>query len=123
MKIDIQRDRARFMRKSMPQAEVILWSHLRRRNLGGFRFQRQVEIGPFIVDFLCRERKLVIEVDGATHSEPAELAHDKKRAAFLTARGYQVFRCTNEDIYRNLDGVLDSILAALEALASLFSKR
>jgi len=123
MKTDIQRDRARSMRKSMPRAEVILWSHLRQRNLGGFRFQRQIEIGPFIVDFLCRERKLVIEVDGATHNEPTELVHDKKRTAFLIAQGYRVYRCANEDIYRNLGGVLDSILMQLETLPSSFSKR
>ena len=89
MKIDIQRDRARFMRKSMPQAEVILWSHLRRRNLGGFRFQRQVEIGPFIVDFLCRERMVVVEVDGDTHSSDAELASDLVRTRYLESLGFQ----------------------------------
>jgi very-short-patch-repair endonuclease len=114
MKIDIQRDRARSMRKSMPQAEVVLWSHLRRRSLGGFRFHRQVEIGPYIVDFLCREKKLIVEVDGATHSEAREVQADRRRTAYLEEKGYVVFRAWNNEIYSNLNGVLDGLLEALE---------
>jgi len=111
------------MRKSMPRAEVILWSYLRKRSLGGFRFNRQAEIGPFIVDFLCREKKLIVEVDGATHGDDHAVAYDEKRTAFLRAQGYEIFRFGNDDICRNLSGVLDSLLAILDMLPSTFIRR
>jgi very-short-patch-repair endonuclease len=65
------------------------------------------------IDFVCRKEKLIVEVDGATHSTDAELQHDLRRAGFLTAQGYRILRVTNEDIYRNLDGVLETVLAKL----------
>ena len=105
--------RARTLRANDTPAEARLWSHLRNRNLGGLKFVRQAPIGPYFVDFLCRDRRFVVEVDGATHSDDAELAADQAREAQLVALGYRVFRVANEDVYRNLDGVLDELMARL----------
>jgi very-short-patch-repair endonuclease len=91
--------------------------------LGGYRFNRQVTIGPYIVDFLCREKMLVVEIDGATHGEEHEVAYDCQRTSFLQALGYRVYRANNEDIYGNLIGVLDGVLMALDRLPSRFTKR
>ena len=106
--------KARALRRSMTSAEVILWQRLRRRQLADFRFRRQVPVGPYIADFACMERNLIVEVDGATHSEPEEVAHDERRTAFLEAEGWQVCRVWNSDVYENLAGVLDMIRAKLE---------
>lgn len=74
---------------------------------------RQTPIGPFIVDFACRERKLVVELDGETHSSEDEIAADARRTAFLNEQGYQVVRFTNQQVYENADAVADTILVAL----------
>jgi very-short-patch-repair endonuclease len=101
------------MRNVMTRAEVLLWNQLRRRQLGEFRFNRQVEIGPDIVDFVCREKKLIVEVDGATHGEDVELARDRRRTVFLQSRGFRVVTATNMEVYNAMDVVLERILAEL----------
>lgn len=75
---------------------------------------RQEPVGPYFADFCCRKAKLVVEVDGATHSTDAELARDTSREAFLLARGYRVMRFRNAEVYEEMDGVIETILAALE---------
>ena len=105
--------KARKLRQSMTKAEVILWTHLRRRALDGARFRRQHVIGPYIADFACCQAKLVVEVDGATHSTPEELAHDARRTKYLLSQGWKVLRVTNGDIYENMDGVWRTIAAQL----------
>ena len=75
---------------------------------------RQEPIGPYFADFCCREEKLVIEIDGATHSTEAELARDSSREAFLVSRGYRVLRFRNAEVYEEMDGVMETVLAALE---------
>ncbi len=99
------RPHARRLRRTLTNAETILWAHLRRRALNHHRFRRQHPIGPYVVDFACVAAKLALEVDGATHWTPEQLAHDERRTAFLQAAGWQVLRITNADIYENLDGV------------------
>ena len=106
----IQRDHARSLRRSPTQAERKLWGALRKRTLHGFRFQRQVEIGPYIVDFLCRKEKLIIEVDGATHGDSRAIRYDQRRDAFLETKGYRIFRVFNDDVFRNMDGVLEGLM-------------
>jgi very-short-patch-repair endonuclease len=96
---------ARRLRKAMTEAEVVLWTFLRRRVLHGFKFRRQHPIGPFIADFACVSARLVVEVDGATHASEAELAHDARRSAFLESEGWRIVRVTNTDVFENLDGV------------------
>jgi very-short-patch-repair endonuclease len=100
---------ARTMRKQLTHAEVILWSRLRRREQGGFRFRRQHPIGPYIADFACVAAKLVVEVDGETHGSEEEVRHDQRRDAYMRALGWRVFRVTNEDVYKRLDVVLEGI--------------
>jgi very-short-patch-repair endonuclease len=101
--------RAKDLRRRMTDAEVILWSRLRGHVFNGFRFRRQHAIGPYIADFACVLSRLVVEVDGNTHSTDAELDHDRRRDAYLRSRGWYMFRVTNEDVYKRLDSVLEGI--------------
>jgi very-short-patch-repair endonuclease len=100
---------AKKLRRHMTDAEVILWSQLRRRTADGFRFRGQHPIGPFIADCACVLPRMVIEVDGDTHSTDAELEHDRRRERYLKSRGWHVFRVTNEDVYNRLDTVIEGI--------------
>jgi very-short-patch-repair endonuclease len=109
----IETRRARELRRNATSAEKALWVRLRNRGLGGFKFVRQEPIGPFIADFACRERKLIVELDGETHSTDEELAADARRTAFLNAQGYTVMRFTNQQLYENADAVAEAILAVL----------
>jgi very-short-patch-repair endonuclease len=93
----------------MTQAEVILWSRLRRNAVAGRRFRKQDPIGPFVADFACLPVRLVVEVDGATHGTEDEIRRDKRRDAYLRRRGFKVLRFGNVDIYENLEGVLERI--------------
>ena len=101
---------ARRLRRDSTDAEKLLWQRLRSRQLGGFKFRRQVTIGPFIADFACIECKLIVEADGGQHNKGA----DEVRTSFLTTRGYHVMRFWNHDIFHNLEGVLEMILTAGE---------
>ena len=93
----------------MPQAEVILWSFLRKRRQQGLRFRRQHPLGPYITDFACIAARMVIEVDGPSHWTDEGRRHDSQRTAYLEAQGWHVIRICNDDVYRNLDAVLDHI--------------
>jgi very-short-patch-repair endonuclease len=104
-------DRARLLRRSLTPAEFALWARLRARQLGGFKFVRQVPIDRYFVDFVCRERRLIIELDGGQH---AESRHDRHRDRALCALGYRVIRFWNNDVIENLDGVLQRLLSELE---------
>ena len=106
---------ARTLRRNETDAEKALWREIRNRNLNGFKFVRQYPIGPYIADFACPEVKLVIEVDGETHGSPDQLARDLRRTRFMESQGWQVIRCYNVEVYRNLDGVLIQIAEALAA--------
>ena len=107
---DIQRLRtfARSMRRAPTEAEDRLWGALRDRRLDGLKFRRQVPIGAFIVDFVCMEAKLIVEVDGVQH---AESARDMARDAELEARGFRVLRFWNDDVMRDLDATCATIIA------------
>ena len=109
--------RARRLRRSETPAEALLWSRLRARRLNGYKFVRQAPVGPFIADFLCRAARLVVEVDGATHSESHEAAYDARRTATLSADGHRVLRFQNDDVFHSIDAVLETILAAIEGRA------
>ena len=110
---DLEREsisRAKVLRSKMTDAEVILWSRLRPRTFGPYRIRRQHPIGPYIADFACVMHRLVIEVDGDTHSTDAELEHDRRRDDYLKSRGWTIFRVTNEDVFKRLDMVLEGIV-------------
>ena len=106
--------RARSLWRDQTEAEKCLWGRLRGRRLNGYKFVRQEPIGPFVADFLCRERKLVVEVDGATHSEAHEIAYDERRSKYLRALGYRILRVQNADVFTISDDVPYMILMALE---------
>ena len=106
--------RARALRHEKTSAEARLWSRLRNRCMAGYKFARQEPLGPFIVDFLCRDAMLAVEVDGATHSTEAEVSNDKRRELYLARLGFEILRINNEDVYQRLDDVLETILARLE---------
>jgi very-short-patch-repair endonuclease len=108
--------RSRALRAEQTLAEEILWRELRGRRLGRWKFRRQHPIARYIVDFVSLDGKLIIEVDGATHSTRAERNRDEARTRELEGSGFQVIRVNNTDIYRNLDGVLDTILHELDAI-------
>ena len=100
-------ERARELRQPQTAAEQKLWSALRNRQLGGFKFRRQHPIDRFIVDFFCHECALVIEVDGDSHVSQVE--YDHARAEWLNDRGYHVVRFTNQEVERQLPAVLEVI--------------
>ena len=101
----------RRLRRNSTDAEMRLWLSLRDRRLNGFKFVRQEAIDDFIVDFVCREKKLIIEVDGGQHAEsPADRARDAR----LEAEGYRVLRFWNSDVLGNRHGVLTVIASVLE---------
>ena len=105
--------RARALRKNMTRAEVILWQHLRRKQMLGLPIRRQHPIEPYIADFACRPLKLVIEVDGDTH---ADAVYDARRTSFMEREGWQVLRVFNVDVFENLNGVLEVIGSRLAEL-------
>jgi very-short-patch-repair endonuclease len=104
------RDRAREMRANPTAAERRLWSMLRDRRMPAFKFKRQHIIAPYIVDFACLERHLIVEADGGQH---ADSVSDRRRDAYLGSRGFQVLRFWNNDVLQNPGGVFDMIYAAL----------
>src|SRR5271163_4144954 len=103
--------RARQLRGNPTDAEVRLWSKLRRKQLEGFRFRRQAPIGSYYVDFICLEKKLILEIDGGQHAVRQDT--DAKRTRWLESEGYRVIRFWNNEVLGNLDGVLESIRRAL----------
>jgi very-short-patch-repair endonuclease len=107
------RNRARRMRKTFTDAEMRLWQLLRGRNLKDFKFRRQHPLGPYIADFICLERRLVIEVDGGQHQEQA--AYDGKRTKDLEAAGYRVLRFWDNDVLLKTNDVMEAIYHALHA--------
>ncbi|MFT3988813.1 endonuclease domain-containing protein [Aestuariivirga sp.] len=104
---------ARKLRQAESPAEKRLWEQLRGRRLGGFKFVRRQPLDPFIVDFVCRENGLVIEVDGETHSTAAEVNYDAARTQKLGQLGYRVMRFGNEEVLHGMDEVLTLIHLAL----------
>lgn len=100
---------ARFLRKNQTKPEARLWAMLRNR-ANGFKFRRQVPRGPYVLDFVCMERRFVVEVDGGQHCESA---YDAERDAWLAARGFRVMRFWNLEVLGNPDGVWEAISLAL----------
>ncbi|WP_407167628.1 endonuclease domain-containing protein [Bradyrhizobium sp. ORS 111] len=105
--------RARSLRALQTNAEAMLWQALRNRRLARWKFRRQHPIGRYIVDFVTLDGKLIVEVDGATHSTSTELKRDEVRTEILEACGFLVVRVSNVDVYENLEGVLEMIETSL----------
>lgn len=101
---------AKELRRSMTDAERILWQRLKAKQLNGLKFRRQEQIGRFIVDFICFERGVVVEADGGQHA--LEREKDEERTQWLNSQGFTVLRFWNNDILTNTDGVMEAILSA-----------
>ena len=106
--------RARELWRSMTEPEIILWSRLKTLRASGFHIRRQAPFRGYFLDFMCFDRRVVIEVDNAHHKDDDQAAHDAIRDAVLSREGFQVLRFENGVIRQNLDGVMYSILTALE---------
>jgi len=104
--------RARELRRASTPAERKLWSALRSKQLCGLKFRRQHPLPPYIVDFYCHEKRLVVELDGGQHNEVARTAYDLERTAWLQAQGLRVIRFWNYEVETNLAGVLEAITRA-----------
>jgi very-short-patch-repair endonuclease len=102
---------ARKLRQRLTDAERALWARLRRKQIEGFRFRHQASIAPHVVDFLCLEARLIVEVGGGQHA--IELAADARRTAWLEGQGFRVVRFWNNDVLQNMDGVVEMIRRAL----------
>ncbi len=105
---------ARRLRRRQTDVERLLWSRLRDRRLGGWKFRRQMPIGSHVVDFCCPDAWLVVELDGGQHSREDALTRDSRRTAALEAGGYLVARFWNREVIENLDGVCATILNLLQ---------
>ena len=114
MRVGAKLEAAERLRRNETRAEKRLWGQLRNRQLKNFKFVRQAPLGPYIVDFLCREQNLIVEVDGATHSKETEISGDLRRASHLQALGYGIIRLQNDEVINGMDEVLTLILEALE---------
>jgi very-short-patch-repair endonuclease len=110
--MDRTRARARRLRSNPTDAEMKLWQFLRRRQLAGFRFRRQVPLAGFIADFACLEKNLIVELDGGQHV--ARARYDAHRTEALEALGYRVLRYWNDVVLKQMPEVLEDILRALE---------
>ena len=101
----------RELRKNLTDAERLLWKHLRLRQIEGCKFRRQQPIGNYIVDFVCFEKRLIIEVDGGQHSE--HLAYDSKRGAWLQSQGFKILRFWDNQVLKETEAVTETIFDAL----------
>ena len=112
----IRPERARRLRSTPTDAELKLWQRIRKKQLYGHRFRRQVPLGAYVVDFACIERALIIEVDGGQHSWRQE--SDDKCTAWLEARGWRIVRFWNNEVLQNIEGVLEKLALELGADAA-----
>jgi len=101
---------AKLLRKRSTDAERLLWWHLRSKQIDGLKFRRQEPIGPFIADFVCFEKRLVIELDGGQHA--VEQEKDRERDGWFNKEGFRILRFWNTDVLGNIEGVLEEIRGA-----------
>ena len=108
------RNTARRLRANQTEAEKRLWQAVRDRRLGGDKFRRQHPVGPYIADFVCTEKGLIIELDGGQHAE--RKVYDAERTRYLEETGYTVIRFWNNEVLQNTEGVLETILRELSQM-------
>jgi very-short-patch-repair endonuclease len=107
-------ERARHLRKNLTDTERFVWHRLRKRQLAHFKFRRQMPLGPFIVDFISLERRVILELDGGQHTEQAE--EDQKRTEWLQGQGFRVLRFWNHEVWKDWDAIEQVLWEALEAV-------
>jgi len=100
------------LRQEMTEPEWQLWYRIRNNELG-YKFRRQHSIGPYIVDFYCPQKKLIIELDGSQHNEDENIEQDEKRTQYFDSFGIKVFRIWNNDIMLNIEGVVEELIRIL----------
>jgi very-short-patch-repair endonuclease len=105
-------DNAKALRRNLTDAEQKLWYHLRAHRFVGRKFKRQKPLGCYVVDFVCLEEKLIIELDGGQHAE--SVAYDQERDSWLRSQGYTVLRFWNNELLNEMESVLEKIRLALE---------
>jgi len=113
---------ARALRQNQTDAEALLWSRLRARQVGNLKFRRQRPIGPYFADFACMEIGLVIELDGGQHAQETGAVHDQKRSDAMTALGFQTLRFWNHEVLTETDAVLEKIVQVVETLTPALSR-
>jgi very-short-patch-repair endonuclease len=106
---DFKRKTAKTLRANTTAAEDILWRHLRRLEVKGSHFRRQVPIGPYVADFACLKARLIIEVDGSQHGNEDNSRSDETRTRWLNSEGYRVIRFWNNDVMSNTEAVMEAI--------------
>ena len=106
---------ARHLRRAQTGAERAVWARLRNRQLEGARFRRQQPIGPYLVDFVCFEKRLIVEIDGGQHNEEGAAVRDEHRTTWLRGRGFEVIRFWNNEVMADLEAVVEKIRQALGA--------
>ncbi len=119
----VGRYRVRDLRRSSTETEKLLWEQLRHRKLQGLKFMRQCPVGPFVADFCCRDRRVIIELDGEIHLTEQEIARDKERDAHLRGLSYVILRFTNAEILDDLDAVLQKIATVTYQARSAWHRR
>ena len=109
-----QIEKSRDLRKNMTPQERKLWYIIKNRQFFGYRFRRQFPLGQYIVDFICRAKKIIIEIDGGQHNEIKNIQYDNKRTEYLISEGYKVIRFWNNDIDKNIGGVYEKLKEVFE---------
>src|SRR5437879_2066431 len=104
-----QRSRAKRLRTTMTRAETLLWRYIKARRIDGLLFRGQVPMQKYIADFICHSHQLIIELDGESHDFESRIQQDAERDAWFVAEGFTVLRFTNEDVFTNLSGVVETI--------------
>ncbi|NVO15978.1 MAG: endonuclease domain-containing protein [Rhodoplanes sp.] len=112
---DRQRERAKQLRQTMTRAETLLWRYIKAHRIEGLGFRRQVPMGVYVADFVCHSAKLVVELDGESHDFESRHGRDRTRDAWFGSQGYRVVRFTNDQVLRNLEGVVAAIRETAEA--------
>ena len=109
-----ERERRRLLRKNSPEAELVIWSRLKAKQLLGHKFRRQYSVGAYVIDFYCPGLKLAIEIDGDSHFQEDARDKDEYRQAFIEAFGIRFVRFTNQEVFENLEGVLARICQVMQ---------
>ncbi len=120
---DVRLQQARALRQSPTTAEQVLWRHLRNRQLAGAKFRGQHPLGPYILDFVCLEHGLVVELDGGQHADLQAQAYDRQRAVWLRQQGLRVLRFWNHEVVQQTNEVLAHVLQALTPALSRTRER
>ena len=103
------KEKRRQLRNNAPTAESVVWTRLSKKQVHGFKFRRQYGVGPYVIDFYCPALNLAVEIDGDSHFVADANGNDERRQAFIESFGIRFLRFTNDQVYRELDNVLETI--------------